>query len=187
MKRIILLVLVVLANLFLIGCVESKVYLNKNNEELKDINKEELESIVDEYSSYVIDEIYVADTKIVGFSTDNTQGVFVYEKDNEGNYVLNQANKLDIPIDGLGISNYRIIYQNNKDITNAKYGYIVISNGKKVSRVEITINDVYKYNANLEIGKESMVLIKENLTDDESAGIRLDVKYFDENNNELLQ
>ena len=54
MKRIILLVLVVLANLFLIGCVESKVYLNKNNEELKDINKEELESIVDEYSSYVI-------------------------------------------------------------------------------------------------------------------------------------
>lgn len=187
MKRIILLVLVVLANLFLIGCVESKVYLNKNNEELKDINKEELESIVDEYSSYVIDEIYVADTKIVGFSTDNTQGVFVYEKDNEGNYVLNQANKLDIPIDGLGISNYRIIYQNYNDITNAKYGYIVISNGKKVSRVEITINDVYKYNANLEIGKESMVLIKENLTDDESAGIRLDIKYFDENNNELLQ
>ncbi|WP_133015364.1 hypothetical protein [Clostridium cuniculi] len=187
MKRIILLILVVLANLFLIGCVESKVYLNKNNEELKDINKEELESIVDEYSSYVIDEIYVADTKIVGFSTDNTQGVFVYEKDNEGNYVLNQANKLDIPIDGLGISNYRIIYQNYNDITNAKYGYIVISNGKKVSRVEITINDVYKYNANLEIGKESMVLIKENLTDDESAGIRLDVKYFDENNNELLQ
>lgn len=187
MKRIILLVLVVLANLFLMGCVESKVYLNKNNEELKDINKEELESIVDEYSSYVIDEIYVADTKIVGFSTDNTQGVFVYEKDNEGNYVLNQANKLDIPIDGLGISNYRIIYQNYNDITNAKYGYIVISNGKKVSRVEITINDVYKYNANLEIGKESMVLIKENLTDDESAGIRLDVKYFDENNNELLQ
>ena len=187
MKRIILLVLVVLANLFLIGCVESKVYLNKNNEELKDINKEELESIVDEYSSYVIDEIYVADTKIVGFSTDNTQGVFVYEKDNEGNYVLNQANKLDIPIDGLGISNYRIIYQNYNDITNAKYGDIVISNGKKVSRVEITINDVYKYNANLEIGKESMVLIKENLTDDESAGIRLDVKYFDENNNELLQ
>ena len=187
MKRIILLVLVVLANLFLIGCVESKVYLNKNNEELKDINKEELESIVDEYSSYIIDEIYVSGTKIVGFSTDTTQGVFVYEKDNEGNYVLNQANKLDIPIDGLGISNYRIIYQNYNDITNAKYGYIVISNGKKVSRVEITINDVYKYNANLEIGKESMVLIKENLTDDESAGIRLDVKYFDENNNELLQ
>ena len=187
MKRIILLVLVVLANLFLIGCVESKVYLNKNNEELKDINKEELENIVDEYSPYVIDEIYVAETKIVGFSTDNTQGVFVYEKDNEGNYVLNQANKLDIPIDGLGISNYRIIYQNYNDITNAKYGYIIISNGKKVSRVEITINDVYKYNANLEIGKESMVLIKENLTDDESAGIRLDVKYFDENNNELLQ
>lgn len=187
MKRIILLILVVLANLFLIGCVESKVYLNKNNEELKDINKEELENIVDEYSPYVIDEIYVAETKIVGFSTDNTQGVFVYEKDNEGNYVLNQANKLDIPIDGLGISNYRIIYQNYNDITNAKYGYIIISNGKKVSRVEITINDVYKYNANLEIGKESMVLIKENLTDDESAGIRLDVKYFDENNNELLQ
>ena len=43
------------------------------------------------------------------------------------------------------------------------------------------------HGVNLEVGKESMVLIKENLTDDESAGIRLDVKYFDENNNELLQ
>lgn len=32
-----------------------------------------------------------------------------------------------------------------------------------------------------------MVLIKENLTSEESAGIRLEVKYFDENNNELLQ
>ena len=63
----------------------------------------------------------------------------------------------------------------------------IISNGKKVSKVEITINDVYKYNANLEIGKESMVLIKENLTLEESAGIRLEVKYFDDNNNELIQ
>lgn len=187
MKRITLLILVILVNLFFIGCAESKVYLNKNSEELKYINKEELESIVDEYSSYIIDEIYVADTKIVGFSTDTTQGVFVYEKDNEGNYVLNQSNKLDIPTDGLGISNYRIIYQNYNDITNAKYGYIIISNGKKVSRVEIIINDIYKYNANLEIGKKSMVLIKENLTEDESSGVRLDVKYFDENNNELLQ
>lgn len=187
MKKIILLNLVILLNLFLIGCVESKVYLNKNNEELKDINKEELESIVNEYSSYVIDEIYIADTKIVGFSTNSTQGVFVYEKNNEGNYILNQANKLDIDTNGLGISNYRIIYQNYNDITNAKYGYIIISNGKKVSRVEIIINDIYKYNANLEIGKESMVLIKENLTSEESAGIRLEVKYFDENNNELLQ
>ena len=100
---------------------------------------------------------------------------------------MNQTNKLDISKEGLGVSNYRIIYENYNDITNAKYGYIIISNGKKVSRVEITINDVYKYNANLEIGKESMVLIKENLTEDEIAGIRLDVKYFDDDNNELFQ
>ena len=187
MKRIILVISIVLLNLLLISCMESKIYLNRNDEELKDINKEELENIVNEYSLSVIDEIYVADTKIVGFSTNSTQGVFVYEKDSEGNYILNQANKLDIDTNGLGISNYRIIYQNYNDITNAKYGYIIISNGKKVSKVEITINDVYKYNANLEVGKESMVLIKENLTSEESGGIRLDVKYFDENNNELLQ
>ena len=187
MKRIILLTLFVLVNLFFIGCAEYKVNLNKNSEELQTINKQELENIVDEYTSYIIDEIYVGDTKIVGFSSDNTQGVFVYEKDNEGNYILNQSNKLDIPTDGLGISNYRIIYENYNDITNAKYGYILISNGKKVSRVEITINDDYKYTTNLEIGKESMVLIKENLTEDERAGIRLEVKYFDENNNELIQ
>ena len=187
MKKIILLNLLILLNLFLIGCVEFKVYLNKNNEELKYINKNGLENIVNEYSDYFIDEMYIADTKIVGFSNNSTQGVFVYEKDNKGDYVLNQANKLEIDTNDLGISNYRIIYQNYNDIKNAKYGYIIISNGKKVSRVEITINDIYKYNADLEIGKASMVLIKENLTSEESAGIRLEVKYFDENNNELLQ
>lgn len=187
MKRIILVIAIILLNLFLISCIENKTYLNRNDEELKDTNKEELENIVDEYSLSVIDEIYVADTKIVGFSTDDTQGVFVYEKDDEGNYQLNQANKLDIAKDGLGISNYRVIYENYNDISNAKYGYVIVSNGKKVSRVEITINDIYKYTTDLEIGKESMVLIKENLTSEESSGIRLDVKYFDNNNNELFQ
>ncbi len=92
---------------------------------------------------------------------------------------------MDIDPNGLGISNYRIIYKNYNDITNAKYGYIIISNGKKVSRVEITINDAYKYSTNLEVGKASMVLIKENLNPEDSSGIRLEVKYFDENNNEL--
>ena len=38
MKKIILLILVILLNLFPMGCVESKVYLNKNTEKLKDIN-----------------------------------------------------------------------------------------------------------------------------------------------------
>lgn len=187
MKRIILVISIVLLNLLLISCMESKIYLNRNDEELKDINKEELENIVNEYSLSVIDEIYVADTKIVGFSTDSTQGVFVYEKDNEGKYQLNQTNKLDISKEGLGVSNYRIIYENYNDISKAKYGYVIISNGEKVSRAEITINDIYKYTADLELGRESMVLIKENLTPEESSGIRLDVKYFDDDNNELFQ
>ena len=120
MKRIILVISIVLLNLLLISCMESKIYLNRNDEELKDINKEELENIVNEYSLSVIDEIYVADTKIVGFSTDSTQGVFVYEKDNEGKYQLNQTNKLDISKEGLGVSNYRIIYENYNDISKAK-------------------------------------------------------------------
>lgn len=100
---------------------------------------------------------------------------------------MNQTNKLDISKEGLGVSNYRIIYENYNDISKAKYGYVIISNGEKVSRVEITINDIYKYTADLELGRESMVLIKENLTPEESSGIRLDVKYFDDDNNELLQ
>lgn len=100
---------------------------------------------------------------------------------------MNQTNKLDISKEGLGVSNYRIIYENYNDISKAKYGYVIISNGEKVSRVEITINDIYKYTADLELGRESMVLIKENLTPEESSGIRLDVKYFDDDNNELFQ
>ena len=168
MDKIILLVLVILLNLFSIGCAEENIYLTKSHEDLISINKEELGSIVDEYSSYIIDEIYVDDSKIVGFPSNTTQ-----------------INKLDIDPNGLGISNYRIIYKNYNDITNAKYGYIIISNGKKVSRVEITINDSYKYSTNLEVGKASMVLIKENLNPEDSSGIRLEVKYFDENNKEL--
>lgn len=40
MKRIILVISIVLLNLLLISCMESKIYLNRNDEELKDINKE---------------------------------------------------------------------------------------------------------------------------------------------------
>lgn len=185
MKRIILLVLLILFNIYFIGCADYKVYINKDNKELKELKEEELKNIVDKYSSSLIDVLEVDNTKIVGFSDDSKQGIVVYEKDDSGNYIVNQANELDVDSNGLGISNFRIIYKNYSDVNNAEYGYIFISNGKKVSKVEITINEKYKYTRSIQIGEPSMILIKENINFDQNSAIRLEIKYFDENNNEL--
>lgn len=187
MKKIILLLGLLLFNIYFIGCIDCKVYINKDNKELKELKEEELKNIIDKYSSSVIDTLEVDNTKIVGFSDSAKQGVVVYEKDDDGNYIINQANELDIDSNGIGISNFRIIYKNYSDINNAKYGYIFISNGKKVSRIEITINEKYKYTRNIKIGAPSMVLIKENIPLEDDNAIRLQIKYFDKNNNELSQ
>ena len=45
----------------------------------------------------------------------------------------------------------------------------------------------FKYYGNLDVGNPSMILIKETLPASELEAIRLEVKYFDENNNELLK
>lgn len=185
MKRIILLLGLLLFNIYFVGCIDSKVYINKDNKELKELKEEELKNIIAQYSSSIIDILEIDNTKIVGFSDDSKQGVVVYEKDDVGNYVINQANELDIDSKGLGVSNFRIIYKNYSDINNARYGYVFVSNGKKVSKVTITINEKYTYTRSIEIGKPSMILIKENINLDPNSAIRLEIKYFDKNNNEI--
>lgn len=185
MKRIILFIAIFSISIFFIGCTDNKVYVDNKSKDLETLKNEELENDIEKYSSSIIDELYINDTKIVGFSTSTTQGIFVYKKDSDGNYIINQSNKIDISENNLGISNYRIIYDNYENIEDAKYGYIVISNGEKVSKVEITINEKYKYTNDIELGKPSMIFLEEDLKDEQSEAIRLEVKYFDENNNEL--
>lgn len=187
MKRIILFIVIFSMVVLFMGCEQHRIYVDNKNNDLEELKNKELDNNIEKYSEYIVDEIYINDTKIVGFSSSTTQGVFVYEKDIEGNYIINQSNKIDIFENNLGVSNYRIIYDNYENIEKAKYGYIIISNGKKVSKVEITINEKYKYTEDIVLGKPSMILIKEDLDDEENDAIRLEVKYFDENNNELQQ
>lgn len=198
MKKLVLLICIIFINLFFIGCNQFIDYSNEDIKELvvlkdddlkdlADLQNEKFRSIVNDYENYIVDEIYFENSKIIGFSNNTNQGVLVYEKDIDGNYILNQTNTVDMNQNSLGVSHYRIIYENYNDAKNAKYGYLIISNGKNVSRVEITINDNNKYYSNLDVGNPSMILIKETLPASELEAIRLEVKYFDENNNELLK
>lgn len=198
MKKLVLLICIIFINLFFIGCNQFIDYSNEDIKELvvlkdddlkdlADLQNEKFRSIVNDYENYIVDEIYFENSKIIGFSNNTNQGVLVYEKDIDGNYILNQTNTVDMNQNSLGVSHYRIIYENYNDAKNAKYGYLIISNGKNVSRVEITINDNNKYYGNLDVGNQSMILIKETLPASELEAIRLEVKYFDENNNELLK
>lgn len=87
--------------------------------------------------------------------------------------------------DGLGVSNYTFRYNINNGSDNGNMAYLVISNGSHVSNVEISING-HIFNESLEIGKPSMVLLKDVLSEDESQkSINFDCRYFDENNKEL--
>ena len=152
MKKLVLLICIIFINLFFIGCNQFIDYSNEDIKELvvlkdddlkdlADLQNEKFRSIVNDYENYIVDEIYFENSKIVGFSNNTNQGVLVYEKDIDGNYILNQTNTVDMNQNSLGVSHYRIIYENYNDAKNAKYGYLIISNGKNVSRVEITIND----------------------------------------------
>jgi len=86
---------------------------------------------------------------------------------------------------GLGVTHFTVRYNHNDGLDNKYLAYLVISNGSNVSTVEMSINN-HIFNEKLKIGKPSMVLLKNVLSDDEQKkSIDFDCKYFDKNDKEL--
>lgn len=85
----------------------------------------------------------------------------------------------------LGVTHFTVRYNHNDGLDNKHLAYLVISNASNVSTVEMSINN-HIFSEKLNIGKQSMVLLKNVLSDDEQKkSIDFDCKYFDKNGKEL--
>ena len=186
MKKILGLSCLILSLFFYISCSNDNTYGNNQTQILNSLKKSNLLNTLAKDNISLIDTISIENSKIVGFSTDTSNGVAVYEKNKLGNYILSEATTNADNIN-LGASTYRISYKNQQDSKNNEYGYAVISNGVNVAHVEIIINDKYKYSKKLELKKPSLILIKEELPDSEKKEMKVDIKYYDINNKQIIK
>ena len=184
MRKIIGVSCLILSMFFVVGCSNNKVYGNKESEILNYLEEWEALNVVDRSNISIIDTIYAENTKIIGFSTERSQGIIVYEKDKSGNYIFNESRFTEID-SRLGVSNYRVAYKDYGDLKNAKYAHVIISNGENVGSVEITINDKYKHFKELDREKPSVTLIEEELFDYENKEMKIDIKYYDKKGDNL--
>ena len=185
MKKILGLSCLILSLFFYISCSNDNTYGNNQTQILNSLKKSNLLNTLAKDNISLIDTISIENSKIVGFSTDTSNGVAVYEKNKLGNYILSEATTNADNIN-LGASTYRISYKNQQDSKNNEYGYAVISNGVNVAHVEIIINDKYKYSKKLELKKPSLILIKEELPDSEKKEMKVDIKYYDINYKQII-
>ena len=186
MKRILGLSCLILSLFFYINYSNNDTYGNNQTQILNSLGKSNLLNTINKDKLSLIDTISIENSKIVGFSTDTSNGVAVYEKNKLGNYIMNKAAIADTDHINLGASTYRISYKNQQDLKNSNYGYTVISNGENVAYVEIIINNKYKYSKKLELEKPSLTIIKEELPDSEKKEMKVDIKYYDINNKQIL-
>jgi hypothetical protein len=106
----------------------------------------------------IIDTVEIENSKIVGFSTNKGQGVVMFDKDKKGNYTTGRDGVYDI-IDKkhIKVSAYSVRYGND-----SKSAYVIISDGKDVSKVEIVVNDKKNYSKKVKLNEPSMVIFNEN-------------------------
>ena len=171
--------------IFLNSCSNNDIYGNTDAEILKYLQESDLLDNIGKDNIFINDIINIDNSKIVGFSTDTGQGVLVYDKDKNGNYVMSEGKAEGRNLDSIGVAIYRVMYNIYESFQDGKHAYVVLSTGDNISKVEIIINNKYKYSESIEIGKPSMTMIKEDIPRDESKSMEIDYKYFDINGKEL--
>ena len=185
MKKIIILISLLLSILFISGCSNSDTILNTDEDILEYINESGLMNNIGVENLSIIDTIHIDNSKIVTFLSNTGQGYIVCEKNEKGNYIMTDNMAEDVSNE-LGVSDFTVRYNHNSGFENRDMAYIVISDGSKVSNVEMTIND-HVFSKKLKIGKPSMAFVnlRDDFSNDELKSISLYCKYFDIDNNEL--
>ena len=185
MKKIIILISSLLSILFITGCSNSDIILNTDEDILQYINESGLMNNIGVENLSIIDSIHIDNSKIVTFLSNTGQGYIVCEKDKKGKYIMTD-NLAQGVSNELGVSDFIVRYNHNSGFENRHVACIVISDGSKVSNVEMTIND-HVFSKKLKIGKPSVAFVnlRDEFSNDELKSISLDCKYFDRNNKEL--
>ncbi|SFJ06734.1 hypothetical protein SAMN02910355_0859 [Terrisporobacter glycolicus] len=185
MKKIIILISGILSIIFITGCTNNDTIGNTEGQILQYLNEGDFFNVIGNDNLTILDTVHIDNSKIVVFVSDSGQGYIVYEKNKKGDYIITENSAEGIEQNGLGVTNFAVRYNHNDGLDNKDLAYIVISNGSNVSTVEMSINN-HIFNKKLKIGKPSMVLLKNVLSENEQKkSIDFDCKYFDKNDKEL--
>ena len=182
-------IIITLLALSISGCYNKSVkvmYGNDETEILQYLHETNLLDSIGKENVSIVDTTENNNSKIVGFASDRGQGFLLFEKDKKGNYTMSDNMAKGIDKEGIGITKYTALHNYNSELNHADKDFIVISNGNNnVSKIEITINNKYKYSKSIEVGKPSMVVFEENLPEEESKAIGYVVRCFDIDNKEI--
>lgn len=187
MKKIIILISTILTAIYIIGYTNKDIVFNTDEEILQYLNESDFMNEIGKENLSIVDTIHIEDSKIAIFLSDTAQGYIVCEKNEKGNYVMTDNLKKGIESNGFGGTDFLVRYNLNKGLENSDLAYIVMSDGSKVSSVEMSVNE-HTFNKKLEIGTTSVTLlnIKDVLSEDElKEMISFDCRYFDIDNKEL--
>lgn len=187
MKKIIILISAILTIIYIIGYTNKDIVFNNDEEILEYLNENDSMNEMGKENLSIIDTVHIDDSKIVIFLSDTVQGYIVCEKNEKGNYVMTDNTMQGIESNGLGVTDFLVRYNLNKGLENSDLAYIVISDGSKVSSVDMSVNE-HIFNKKLEIGTTSVTLlnIKDVLSKNElKEMVSFDCRYFDIDNKEL--
>ncbi|MGL5713773.1 MAG: hypothetical protein ACRCX2_12190, partial [Paraclostridium sp.] len=187
MKKIIILLGIISLMIFAVGCNRNTNVVGNNDEEILQYLKEgDLLDNIGKENLTIVDTVNIDNSKIVGFASDRGHGYLVFEKNEKGNYVMTNNRATGIDSNGAGVSHSIVLYNLNS-FDDRDVAYMVISDGSTASQVEMTVNE-HVFNEKLEIGKPSMVVIHDVLSESEANEmISFNCRYFDINNEELKE
>lgn len=169
----------------LVGCSNKKILGNDTESILDYLEESKLVNSDEKKDIKVFDDIYIGNSKIVGFISETSQGVLIFEKDKNGDYVLYDGQSNGINENSIGVTNYIVNYNNYKGLEKSERVVVLLSDGLKVSNVEISINNNSAYKQYLKLGEPSMVCIDKNKVGNLSGNLNISFKYFDKDKKEI--
>lgn len=154
-----------------------EIYGNNRGLIISSIKKSTL--VKDKNSIKITDIIDIGNARFVGFFCDDSKiGVITFLKNHDGNY---EKIDMDIKIGDL-MEEFVVRYGN--DIN--KYKYVVVSNGDKLNKVNLTINNEYIESKCIPINKYSINVFSMNLPEGDLKSISLESNFFDSSGNAIF-
>lgn len=185
MKRLSVFFSIIVLIFALVGCSNKKILGNDTESILDYLEESKLANSAEKKDIKVFDDIYIGNSKIVGFRSDTSQGVLIFEKDKNGDYILHDGQSNVINENSIGVTDYIVSYNNYKGLEKSEKALVLLSDGLKVSNVEISINNNSAYKQNLKLGEPSMVFLDKNKVGNLSGDLNISFKYFDKNKKEI--
>ncbi|KKY00578.1 hypothetical protein VN21_13390 [Paraclostridium benzoelyticum] len=185
MKKQIIFILLIISSFTITGCTYTKIPGNTDESIKQYLIGSKLINSPNQEDISIVDNTYIQNSKIVGFLSKYNNGVVICEKNKKGKYILSDIQFSTQKKETLGVENFLVNYNTYNGISKSSKAFVLISDGSKVSRVEITINDTYKCKKSFKPYGPSMIVVNSDVLSKKSSYVNC--KYFDKNNNEINQ